>query len=298
MIVAAPTRPQPNPSLSARRFPDDATAEAWFIERRWPEGVTCPHCGSCNVQTGAKHKTMPYRCRACRKRFSVKTGTVMQSSKLGYQTWALAGYLMTTGLKGQASMKLHRDLGITQKTAWHLAHRIRETWAHENGLLSGAVEADETHIGGKRKNMPKAKRKTLEGRGAVGKATVAGVIERGTGRVQAAKVEATDAATLRGFVRERVESGATLYTDKAAAYHGMREYRHEAINHSVGEYVHDMAHKADSISVKENMLRMAKAGSLAHIAIFPTERVLYVIKISMPFVGCGRFTSQLFITRE
>ncbi len=142
-----------------RVFPDDATAEAWFVKARWPEGVRCPYCESDRVQEGAAHKTMPYRCRACRKRFSVKTGTVMQSSKLGYQTWALAGYLMTTGLKGQASMKLHRDLGITQKTAWHLAHRIRETWARESGLFGGPVEADATYIGGKRKNMLRWPRK-------------------------------------------------------------------------------------------------------------------------------------------
>ena len=162
-----------------RVFSDDATAEAWFVKARWPEGVFCPYCESGRVQEGAAHKTMPYRCRACRKRFSVKTGTVMQSSKLGYQTWALAGCLMTNDLKGQASMKLHRDLGITQKTAWHLAHRIRETWARESGLFGGPVETDETYIGGKRKNMPNAKLKTLEGRGTVGKAAVAGVKGQG-----------------------------------------------------------------------------------------------------------------------
>ncbi len=126
-----------------RIFPDDATAEAWFVKARWPEGIRCPFCDSDRVQEGCAHKTMPYRCRSCRKRFSVKTGTVMQSSKLGYQTWALAGYIMTTGLKGAASMKLHRDLGITQKSAWHLAHRIRETWARESGMFGGPVEADE-----------------------------------------------------------------------------------------------------------------------------------------------------------
>ena len=225
-----------------RIFPDDATAEAWFIKARWPEGIQCPFCGSHRVQEATAHKTMPHRCRDCRKRFSVKTGTVMQSSKLGYQIWALAGYIMTTNLKGAASMKLHRDLGITQKTAWHLAHRIRETWARENGLFGGPVEANETYIGGRRKNMPKAKRKELTGRGAVGKAAVAGVRDRETGRVQAAKVEATDAKTLQGFVRERVEPGATLYTDEAAAYRGIAGFDHEAVNHSVGEYVRQQAH--------------------------------------------------------
>ena len=225
-----------------RMFPDDAAAEAWFIKARWPNGIHCPCCGSVSVQDGAAHKTMPYRCRDCRKRFSVKTGTVMQSSKLGLQVWVLAGYLMTTGLKGQASMKLHRDLGITQKTAWHLAHRIRETWTREGGPFAGPVEADETYIGGKRKNMPNAKRKTLEGRGTVGKAAVAGVKDRETNRVAARRVSQTDATALQGFVRENVEPGATLYTDEAAAYAGMPEFTHEAVNHSAKEYVRDMAH--------------------------------------------------------
>ena len=225
-----------------RVFPDDAAAEAWFVKARWPEGVRCPFCDCDRVQEGTAHKTMPYRCRGCRKRFSVKTGTVMQSSKLGYQIWALAGYIMTTNLKGAASMKLHRDLGITQKTAWHLAHRIRETWARESGLFGGPAEADETYIGSKRKNMPNAKRKTLEGRGTVGKAAVAGVKDRETGRVAARRVSRTDASALQGLVREHVAPGATLYTDEARAYAGMPEYAHEAVNHSAKEYEREMVH--------------------------------------------------------
>ncbi len=243
-----------------RVFPDDAAAEAWFIKARWPNGIHCPCCGSVSVQTGAAHKTMPYRCRDCRKRFSVKTGTVMQSSKLGFQVWALAGYLMTTGLKGQASMKLHRDLAITQKTAWHLAHRIRETWARESSPFAGPVEADETYIGGKRRNMPNAKRKELTGRGTVGKAAVAGVKDRETNRVAARRMEATDAGALQKFVREHVEAGATLYTDEAAAYRGMPEFEHEAVNHSAREYVRDMAH-TNGMESFWSMLKRGYAGT-------------------------------------
>lgn len=135
-----------------RRFPDDATAEAWFVAERWPDGIRCAHCESARILSGAKHKTMPYRCRDCRKRFSVRTGTVMASSNLGYQTWALATYLLTTSLKGVSSMKLHRDLGITQKSAWHLAHRLREAWRLESAAFTGPVEVDETYIGGLEKN--------------------------------------------------------------------------------------------------------------------------------------------------
>ena len=108
-------------------FPDNATAEAWFVEARWPEGA---HCGSANVKTGDQHHSMPFRCRqkGCAKRFSTRTGTVMECSNLGFQVWAIALFLFATNLKGISSMKLHRDLGVTRKTAWFLAHRIRETW--------------------------------------------------------------------------------------------------------------------------------------------------------------------------
>ena len=110
-----------------RMFPHDAAAEQWFIRVRWPQGPQCPHCGagSRRVQSDAKHKTMPFRCRACRKRFSVRSGTVMQHSNLGYQVWAMAIYLCMTSLKSVSSMKLHRDLNIAQNSAWHLSHRIR-----------------------------------------------------------------------------------------------------------------------------------------------------------------------------
>ena len=203
-------------------FPDNETAEAWFVAKRWPDGVHCPHCGSLNVQTGASH-AMPYRCREreCRKRFSVRVGTVMQGSNLDYQTWAVAIYLSLASLKSVASMKLHRDLEITQKSAWHLAHRLRTAYARDGAAFGGPVEADETYVGGRRKNMKKAKRATLNGRGTVGKSVVIGLKNRGTNEVRAKVVPSTDAPTLQGFVRDNTEPGATVYTDEAGAYRGL-----------------------------------------------------------------------------
>ena len=245
-----------------RKFPDDATAEVWFVQARWPEGIVCPHCGSTNVNTHCKHPTMPYRCKNkdCRKHFSTRTGTVMECSRLGFQIWAIAIFLIATNLKGISSMKLHRDLGITQKSAWFLAHRIRETFdfAWLPGF-DGPIEADETFIGGKRKNMSHDKRKEQTGRGAVGKAIVAGVKDRKTGKVSARVVKGTDAATLKGFVRYHVPPGTTVYTDEALGYQGMTDMDHQTVNHSVGEYVADMAH-TNGIESFWSMLKRAYQG--------------------------------------
>jgi len=225
-----------------RQFPNDEAAEEWFTGIRWPDGVKCPKCGSDNIQERATRKPQPYRCRSCRKDFSVRTGTLMHGTNLGLQTWVVAIYLLNTGIKGVSSMKLHRELGVTQKTAWHLAHRIRETWEDNGGsLFSGPVEADETYVGGKRRNMSNAKRKEATGRGAVGKTAVAGIKDRPTRQVAAKVVKKTDAATLQGFVKEHTEAQAQVYTDDASAYIGL-DRPHESVKHSVSEFVNGMAH--------------------------------------------------------
>ena len=126
-------------------FPNDSAAEKWFEKIRWPNGLACPHCGDMDV---AAKKKRGYRCRGCRSDFTVKTGTVMHDSKLGCQKWAIAVYQVTTNLKGVSSMKLARDLRVTQKTAWFLLHRIREAMSAGDHLLSSTLEADETYIGG------------------------------------------------------------------------------------------------------------------------------------------------------
>ena len=224
-----------------RMFPDNKVAEAWIASIRWPHGAVCPHCESDNVQGGAKHPNMSYRCRKCRKFFSLRTGTVMQNSNLGAHKWVIAAYMLTTNLKGDSSMKLHRDLDITQKSAWHLAHRIRETWDRSEGPFGGPVEIDETYIGAKRKNMSNAQRKELTGRGPVGKTAVVGAKDRETNRVAAKAVESTDKETLQGFVKDWADLQATVYTDDASAYETL-PFEHESVKHSVSEYVRGKAH--------------------------------------------------------
>ena len=222
-----------------RMFPDDAKAEAWFADARWPDGVQCPNCGSWRVQSGTAHKTMPYRCRECRKRFSVRSKTVMAASNLGFQVWLLAIYLLTTGIKGTSSMKLHRDLGVTQKTAWHLSHRIRAMWQAGDFLLSGPVEADETYIGGKETNKHESRKLKL-GRGTIGKTPVTGVKDRSTKEVRVQVTQPVNRATVQEFVEDHVSPDAMLYTDESSAYDGLPN--HETVRHSIGEYVQDQAH--------------------------------------------------------
>ncbi len=173
-------------------FPTEDAAIKWFEGVLWAGERCCGHCGSVNTGT-ASHARMPYWCTDCRSYFSVRTGTAMQSSKIPLRKWAIAIYLCLTSLKSVSSMKLHRDLKVTQKTAWFMLHRIREAWAAPlPGGFTGPVEADETFVGGRAKNMHTDKRKKLTGRGGADKSVVAGVKDRATGRVRASVVERVD----------------------------------------------------------------------------------------------------------
>ena len=246
-----------------RMFPDNETAEQWFIQQRWPDGVCCPACGSVNVQTGAKHPTMPFRCREkeCGKLFSTKTGTVMEGSKIGYQDWIIATFQMMTSLKSVSSMKLHRDLGITQKSAWFLTHRLRAALSQGKTQFNGPVEVDETYFGGKRRNMSNARRKALAdtGRGPVGKTAVVGAKDRVTKQVAAQVVLSTDQETLQGFVEDHAAPGATVYTDDATVYESLR-FNHDTVKHSLSEYVKGEIH-TNGIESLWSMLKRAHKGT-------------------------------------
>ncbi len=184
---------------------------------------------------------MTHRCRDCedRKMFSLKTGSVMEGSKLAYQKGAIAIYLLTTNLKGVSTMKLHRDLAITQKSAWRLAHRLRAAWGEQKTVkLAGPVEVDESYFGGLEKNKH-ASKKLNAGRGPVGKTAVVGIKDRPTRKIVAGVAPSTDAITLQGFVKRNVAPNAKIYTDESRAYEGLNR---EAVRHSVGEYVRGQAH--------------------------------------------------------
>ncbi len=225
-------------------FADESKAEEWFTKVRWPDGVQCPVCESRNIKVRENRKPQPYWCGSCHLYFSVRSHSVMHRSKLPLSTWGMAIYLMTTHLRGVSSMKLARDLGIRQRTAWHLAHRIRRAYAvgaaGGKAQFKGPVEVDETFIGGTERNKHWNKRLHIAG-GSIGKATVAGVKDRRTNRVSAAVVQGTDRLTLHDFVVSRTDRRAEVYTDDHVSYYGLPR-KHTAVRHSAGQYVKDQAH--------------------------------------------------------
>lgn len=223
-------------------FPNDEAAEKWIEKQRWPEERCCPDCGSTNTAVVKSRKPMPYRCRDCRRHFSVRKGTAMQSSKFGYQTWLFGFYMMSTSLKGVSSMKLHRELDITQKTAWYMEQRIREGFFGDSRNMRGPVEVDECYMCGKRRNMSNKKRRKLadSGRGSVGKTAVVGAKDRATKRVSAKVVQDTTAKTLQAFVHDRIDPDAMVYTGSSSPYVSLSN--HESVKHSAMEFVRGDVH--------------------------------------------------------
>ena len=251
------------------RFPSDVAAEEWFIAQRWPDGARCPHCGCDRVQDGANHPSQRFRCRSCGKRFSARTDTVMANSNIGYRNWTVAVYAVLTNLKGVSSMKLHRDLGITQSSAWFLLHRIREAWS--NGTrepFEGPVEADEMYVGGKAKNMSTARhRNAITGRGGVDKVPVAGVKDRATNKVAARPVADTSAASLVPFVASHAQPGAEVFTDEHRSYKPLASlgYCHAAVAHSARQWTDGTA-STNGIESLWSMFRRGYAGTYHHMS--------------------------------
>lgn len=223
-------------------FSDKDVAHQYLVDLRWSDGVVCPHCGGVEHSYTTTRKI--WRCKSCKKQFSVKVGTIFSDSPIGLDKWLAAVWMIANAKNGISSLEIHRALGVTQKTAWFMLHRIRT--AMQSGTFekfTGEVEVDETYVGGKVKNMHRAKIEAREkqGRGAVNKAIVVGLLER-NGNVKTKVVKHASKKTLHGLIRDNVVTGANVFTDEFTAYQGLNpEYIHQVIEHAT-QYVNGNIH--------------------------------------------------------
>lgn len=228
-------------------FSDKQNAIDFIVALRWADGVTCPHCQSKELYY-VKTRFL-WQCKGCKKQFTVKVGTIFEDSALGLDKWLCAIWMIANAKNGISSYEIARALGVTQKSGWFMLHRIR--LAMQEGSiekLSGDVEADETYVGGRAETMHNWKRLAngVQGRGTVGKAIVFGVLQRNTkeqnSKVKVGVVKNTKKRTLQAEINNKVETGASLYTDTLKSYEGLNaEYVHEAINHAT-EYARGNVH--------------------------------------------------------
>ena len=248
---------------------------------RWSDGgVICPHCG--HGETSFLTTRKIWKCKGCKRQFSLKVGTIFEGSSLGFDKWLPAIWLIANSKNGISSHELGRALGVTQKTAWFMNHRIRVAMASGTfRKLSGTVETDETYIGGLAKNMHAVDRKRkINGTGYTDKVAIHGALERG-GPLVATVMETVSAKTIQASIRAWVECGATVYTGQARAYLVLKsDYDHKSVNHGIGEYVSGDVH-TNSIESFWNLYKRAWKGTYTHNAPKYTDR--YVAERTFSF---------------
>ena len=255
-------------------FSEPVRCREYVVARRWPEGVMCPRCGNKKVKFQEKYNRWQCSARHDRRQFTAKTGTIFEDSPLGLDKWLCAMWLVVNCKNGVSSYEIHRAIGVTQKTAWFMDHRIRLALNMGSfDKLSGEVEADETFIGGKARNMHIEKRKRrITGTGGKDKTVVMGILERG-GNVRAAVIPNRKKKAVQREVRKHVKAGSTLYSDALRSYEGLAgDYAHEVIDHAVA-YVDGKIHT----NGLENFWSLLKRGiSGTYVSVEPFHLFRYL----------------------
>ncbi len=261
-------------------FTDEVAARAHFEATRWPQGAYCPFCGQFETVAVLGGKSMGagwYHCRDCRKKFTALVGTVCERSHIPLTKWLLAMHLMCASKKGMSPHQLHRMLGVTYKSAWFMAHRIREAMRELNptepmGGEGKYVEADETYVGGKEKNKHAKVRTSAVG--GAGKEIVFSLVER-QGKVRSQHIASVTAATLRPILVEQIDAATNLMTDDAGQYRHMHKDfpKHERINHGIGEYVRGDAH-TNTVEVYFSVFKRGIVGTYHHVSQQHLKRYL------------------------
>jgi len=248
----------------AQHFGDEDKARKFLEKQRWPEGPVCPHCGllgeAYRLTPTADGKTHVrkgvWKCAGCRKEFTVTVGTIFEDSHIPLHKWLLAYHLLCASKKGMSAHQLHRMLGITYKSAWFMAHRIRYTMSQEplSSKLKGVVEADETFVGGKIKGKGRyvARQK---------KAPVVALVER-DGRARSFHLEEVTAKNLRPLLKEHIAGSAELMTDDSGLYRGMKKHfkSHDVVKHMSGEYVRRKNGRTIHTNTVEGFFSILKRG--------------------------------------
>jgi transposase-like protein len=274
-------------------FADPVNCREYLVARRWPDGVTCPRCGSSDVLFLEKYNR--WHCRGKHKapQFTLKTGTIMEDSPIGLDKWMTAMWMIVNCKNGISSYEIHRDLGITQKTGWFLDHRIR--LAMQDGFfgskLGGEVEADESFIGGKSRNMHVSKRqRRITGTGGKDKTAVMGLLERG-GKIRTIVIPNRKKTALQTEVRKHVEAGSALYTDALPSYSGLaQDYAHAVVDHAVA-YVDGRVHT----NGLENFWSLLKRGiNGTYVSIEPFHLFRYLDEQSFRFNNRRMTDAQRF----